>query len=268
VSTPLSLKRRVPSRLTGLRARASRRIGHLLIRPRVDDSYLYAYPRSGSTWMQTILANLIDPTIASHPDRRNSLIPGVTIRNARQINALPSPRVIKSHGRYLGRVPRALYLVRDGRDVLVSLYHYRVTRPGLGDRMSFPEFCRGYFRGDLGDLWHENVLSFLRAGTAELGDSLRVLRFEDLKRDLVTQVAELGRFLGIPSELARVTEAVEQASLDRLQAIERDRRGDLGQKTFYRGGATGQWREMLTGPLLDRFLELSAPALVAAGYEV
>src|SRR5688572_1697589 len=111
VETPLSLEGGVPTPLTGITTRVNRRLGHFLIRERADDRYIYSYPRAGSTWLRTILANLIDPTAEADPERRFSLIPGVSVRNARRIGALPSPRLLKSHGRYMGRVPRAVYLV-------------------------------------------------------------------------------------------------------------------------------------------------------------
>jgi hypothetical protein len=270
VESPDSLKKGAPTPLSGLQARASRWLGHRLIRDRADDRYVFSYPRSGSTWLRTILANLIDPTVdGGDPDQRRATIPGVSIRSARLINSLRSPRLIKSHARYMGPVPRAIYLVRDGRDVLVSLYHYRITRPGHGERIDFPDFCRRYFRGDLGDMWHENVLSWLRKGSPAMGSSLKVLRFEDFKSDVAGRVAEVADFLGIEATLDQVQASVEHASLDRLREIERTRQGELSaNRTFYRGGKVGQWQEMLTGELAERFLELSRPAFLAAGYQV
>src|SRR4029079_11203476 len=113
------------------------------------------------------------------------------------------------HGRYMGRVPRAVYLVRDGRDVLVSMYHKRITRPGHAGTIDFPEFCRRYFRGDLGDRWDQSVMSWLDRGVAEMGSSLKVLRFEDLKADVPARVADVAAFLGIDCDPARVGAALE-----------------------------------------------------------
>jgi hypothetical protein len=267
VETQEALRKGAPSRMTGIKTRLSLRVGHLLIRDRADDAYIFSYPRSGSTWLRTILANLVDPTTGADPDRRNAKIPGVSIRNAWDIHQLRSPRLIKSHASFVRRVPRAVYLVRDGRDVLVSFYHYRVTRTGHGSEIDFREFCRRYFRGDLGPRWDENVLSWLREGTSLMGDSLKVIRFEDFKSDVVGTVMEVGRFLGIEADRERVASAVEQASLDRMRETERARQGDLApDRTFYRGGKVGQWHEMLTGELAEEFVRVSRPALRAAGY--
>ncbi len=268
VETPLSLQDDVPTPLTGLKVRVNRRLGHLLIRDRADDRYIYSYPRSGSTWLRTILANIVDPATETDPERRLALIPGVTVRNAWRISRLESPRLLKSHGRYMGPVPRAVYLVRDGRDVLVSLYHMRITRPGH-DQIDFAEFCRRYFRGDLGERWEESVMSWLRRGREAMGDTLKVLRFEDLKANPARHAREIAAFLGIEADEARVEAAIEKASLQRLRESERARVGDLApDRSVYRGGKIGQWRDLLTGGLHDRFMSLSSTALVAAGYPI
>lgn len=263
-----ALRKEAPSRMTGIKTRLSLRVGHLLIRDRADDAYVFSYPRSGSTWLRSILANVIDPTTGADPERRNAKIPGVSIRNAWDIHQLRSPRLIKSHASFVKRVPRAVYLVRDGRDVLVSFYHYRVTRTGHGGEIDFPEFCRRYFRGDLGPRWHENVLSWLEEGTSLMGDALKVVRFEDFKSDVVGTVLDVSTFLGIEADRARVAAAVEQASLSRMRETERARQGELApDRTFYRGGKVGQWHEMLTGELADQFMRISRSALRAAGYQ-
>ncbi len=267
VLTPGSLERGVPSPLTGLTIRANRRIGQMLVSDRADDRYIVSYPRSGNTWMRTILANIIDPTIETDPDRRLALIPGVSIRTARRINSLGSPRLLKSHGSYMGRLPRALYLVRDGRDALVSLYHMRIVRPGHMARVSFADFCRRYLRGDLGERWDQHVLSWMKQGVREISDRLVVLRFEELNADVPGRVAEVTRFFGIDATSEQIAAAIEKASLERLRETERARVGELApERSLYRGGKTGQWRELLTGELADRFMARSSEALSAAGY--
>jgi len=269
VETPLSLEGGVPTPLSGLTTRANRRLGHLLIRDRADDRYIYSYPRSGSTWLRTILANIIDPDTGANPDRRFALIPGVSARNARRIARLESPRLLKSHGRYMGAVPRAVYLVRDGRDVLVSMYHKRITRPGHAEKIDFADFCRRYFRGDLGERWDDSVMSWLERGRAEMGEALKVVRFEDLKRDLAGHVKDIAGFLAIDADEERIAGALDKASLERLRESERSRVGDLApDRSVYRGGKVGQWRDMLTGEMYERFMSLSGAALAAAGYQV
>jgi hypothetical protein len=112
-------------------------------------------------------------------------------------------------------------------------------------------------------------MSWLDRGRAEMGDRLKVVRFEDLKADLPGRVRELARFLSIEADEERIAAALDKASLDRLRESERSRVGDLApDRSVYRGGKVGQWRDMLTGELHDRFMSLSSAALAAAGYQV
>ena len=149
------------SKLSGLRNRANLEIGHRLVRLRSDDRYIVSYPRSGNTWMRTMLAYLITPDSINHPEVRNAMIPGVTIKKSLSINRLASPRFLKSHSKYRSTIQRAVYIVRDGRDVLISLFHYRITRQGLGEYIDFQSFFNQYLQGLYGHCWHDNVESWL-----------------------------------------------------------------------------------------------------------
>jgi hypothetical protein len=147
------------------------------------------------------------------------------------------------------------------------MYQMRIVRPGHAERIPFADFCHRYFRGDLGECWDDHVRSWLQDGRSEMGDSLRVLKFEDLRSDVPRRVAEVAEFFGIQATAAEIAAAIEKASLERLRETERQRLGDMPlERSLYRGGRKGQWREMLTGELADRFMERSRDALSLAGY--
>jgi hypothetical protein len=202
------------------------------------------------------------------------MIPGVSIRKASHINALPSPRILKSHSWYRPSIPAAVYLVRDGRDVLVSRYHYRVTRRGRADEESFLQFFDRYCQGTYGQLWHQNVESWLGEGKSSMGERLMVVRFEDLKAGTETVFGEIAHFLQVPASPDQLREAVQAASLERQREIERSRWQSLWGRTpsqnesFYRGGTSGQWKDYFTPSIEQRFYEISSRALTLAGYDL
>jgi estrone sulfotransferase len=260
----------LPSKFVGgLRNKLSIDIGHRLISRRNDDQYIVSYPRSGNTWLRAILTNLISPGANSNPDLFRLIVPGVSIRKTFQINALASPRILKSHTWFRREIKRAVYLVRDGRDVLVSLYHYLVTRVGRGDEESFAQFFDFYCRGYYGHHWHENVVSWLTDGRSILGDNLEVIHFEDLKSDTVECVAKIVDFLKLDASLDQIYTSIELTSLERMRSIERSRRGDFSNPnmSFYRGGKTGQWEDCLTPNLEQIYHEMASRAMILAGYE-
>ena len=182
------LKMNVRSRFPDYRTKLSLVFGYLPWRRR-DDVFIIAHLRSGSTWVRTMLANLMQPDANSDPDVFNRLIPASSIHNIREVWALPSPRVLTSHTSYLPGLPKVVYLVRDGRDTLVSYYHYTIHRRARLDPsyvstadIDFPTFFERYYQGDYRHIWHQHVESWLTRGRL-LGDRMMVVRFEELKSD-------------------------------------------------------------------------------------
>jgi len=156
-----------------------------------EDVFLISYPRSGNTWVRFMLANLLkeaDETIDFH--NIHEYIPEEG-RNNDIINALSSPRIIKSHSTYKSNYPRVIYLVRDGRDVYVSYYHYRLKK--LPEGCSISEFLR------LDDhkpcLWGDHVESWL--SHKEQLSGILIVRYENLLTNPFAELKRMVDFIGI-----------------------------------------------------------------------
>lgn len=242
-------------------------VGHRLVKSRPADQYLVSYPRSGNTWMRTMVGVLVDPGEQGNPDFTRQNIPGISISNAQKINSQFSPRIIKSHTWYRKDIRRGVYLVRDGRDVLVSLYHYYITRENKN--LSFPDFYSDYINGKYGQLWHENVESWLISGRELLGDDLLVISFEELKADTYRVLTRTAEFLGLPVGKSEVDLALELSDINRMRKIEMQRRGPVENinASFYRGGKTGEWKDLFTPEIREEFTKIAGKALKIAGYE-
>lgn len=253
----------------GLKVKTSLSLGHNLIQKRPDDRFLIAHPRSGSTWLRTILVNILHTGANSNPDIFNAQIPGVSIRNAlRRINRLPSPRLVSSHTWYRSDIPAALYLVRDGRDTLISFYHYSITRKNGTE--NFAEFFELYCQGKYGHFWPYHVESWLDSGRKTMGDKLMVIRFEDMKADTTAVITDITRFLAIPATPETIEVAIENSSIKNMRKIEQSRRGKTVQTnaSFYRGGKSGQWQDYFTPSIEQKFYEVASDAMRLAGYDV
>lgn len=260
--------------LQSVRVHLSHAIGHSLIQYRPDDKFIVAHPRSGSTWLRTVLANILRPDDPSNPDVFNKLIPGVSIRRMHLVNQLNSPRIIMSHTSYRPDLPKVLYLVRDGRDAIVSFFHFMIYRNNVGKPISFTDFFSSYYKGEYGYIWHQHIESWLIRGASELGDNLMVVRFEDLKAQTVRVVEDVTQFLDIHTTVDEIETAVKEARLSNVRKIEKQRWRDQGRgnptdrSTFYRGGVTGQWRELFSESNYNDFLKNSSKALELAGYQL
>ena len=217
-----------------------------------------------------MLTGLLIPDVRVTPLLFNAVIPGITLRNISRIRQLPSPRLIMTHSKWRRNIPRAVYLVRDGRDAIVSRFHYEVTRRGLAGQVDFPEFFERYAVSGYGETWHDNVKSWLGPGRAALGDRLLLVRFEDLKRETDVLLTEIADFLGIDCTEEAVSKAIRDSSIERMRKIEQQAKGELidPNASFYRGGKSGTWKELLAGELRERFNAMSGEALQLAGYDI
>ena len=115
-------------------------------------------------------------------------------------------RLVKTHEPYSHVYQRAIYLVRDVRDVAVSLQTLR-TMEGFNEG-SFEDFLIRFARGDVAGYgtWQEHVASWLVA--ANDNSNILVVRYEELLGDTLVKLSEMARFLGVSVDEARLDEIV------------------------------------------------------------
>jgi estrone sulfotransferase len=203
-----------------------------------DDVFLVSYPRSGNTWVRFLLANVIRHDTAQPIDFHSvhSVIPDSEIPEHRKlIEALSDPRIIKSHSTYDPRFPRVIYLLRDGRDVMISYYNYQ-TKQGrfegsLRDFLLSSRIPYGY--------WEEHVQSWL---DARIRTEMLTVRFEDLLQDTRRELERMVRFIGISTSPVTLEHAVRASSFDQMRRLEEARGRPYGGSAhrFVRRGTAGR----------------------------
>lgn len=206
---------------------------------RESDVFLVSYPRSGNTWVRFLLANVIERDTEQPIDFHSvhSVIPDYGIQDHYQfIEALADPRIMKSHSAFDSRFHRVIYLVRDGRDVMVSYYDYETKHRRFDG--SFQDFMLAsqlpYGR------WADHVQSWLNV--RERTDLL-VVRYEDLLQDTGPELERMTRFVGISSTPDTLERAVRLSVFDQMQKLEETRGRPYGDTAyrFVRRGTAGQW---------------------------
>ena len=157
--------------------------------------WLASYPRSGNTFLRIVLHRVYGvPTYSVYEDDdpvAQRVGPGLVGYRARPADRKvmadgPEVHFVKTHKRRKTDGHPAIYLVRDGRDAVVSSARLRVrTTPASSEarhgfeRLLREEITRPYLASQPSSgSWGGNVLSWLD-GTAPLA----VLRFEDLVAD-------------------------------------------------------------------------------------
>ncbi|CAL5081230.1 unnamed protein product [Urochloa decumbens] len=273
--------------------------------PRHDDVILASYPKCGTTWLIalafTAAARRAYPPAAAvgehaHPLRRlhpHDVVPLVEEVFARgeeaRLDALPSPRLMRTHLPFTLLPPpvaaagagdgcRVVYVCRDPKDMVVSLWHF-LRRSSKCEDISFAELFDAVCDGTsaLGPVW-EHALSYWRT-SVERPDRVLFLRYnEDLLRNTGESVRRLAGFMGRPFSATEeaagaVAAVVELCSLGNMKALEVNKAGnvavgnlDMPRDSFFRKGVAGDWASIMTVEMATRMDEIFREKLLGTGF--
>jgi hypothetical protein len=245
------------------------------------DVFVASYPRSGNSWLRFILLEMTGRR--SGFDTAYDEVPYVGMQNGAPDLVPGGGRLIKTHEPYLRVYRRAIHLVRDPRDVVISYFSYMqrveqiVVLPDDDEAASFDRFLDAFIAGraDAHGTWQTHLDSWLAAARTGSCDVLR-LRYEDLRADPSSHVLEMGQWLGIDMTADRATEIVEKCSLDRMRAAEHEamrstphvvpRPARQGGGALLGKGSVQAWREVLMPDQQHRFTPFNT-GLHQMGYE-
>ena len=275
--------------------------------------WLASFPKSGSTWFRIFLANLragenapadinnLDERSGIASDRNvfeaatmldSSLLTYDEIDNLRPrvYAAIAAEEVgqrwIKVHDAYTltpngeamfgsCAARAAVYLVRDPRDVAVSLaYHDNMTIDDTIKRMNFPDHavCQGR-KGMVLQLrqkllnWSGHVTSWLD----QTDVPVHTLRYEDLLTDPLAYFSAALGFAETTATPAEIERAMRNAEFTKLQRQEIDKGfAERMSRTapFFRSGRAGGWRDKLTTEQISCIEERHGPIMQRLGYEL
>jgi aryl sulfotransferase len=243
---------------------------------RDDDIVIATYAKSGTTWMQQIVAQLLfdgDPDLAVA-----EMSPWLDLRVPPKQVKLPVVEA-QTHRRFMKThlpvdalrfSPQAkyLYIGRDGCDVVWSMYNHHANAnatwyaalndtPGrVGPPIGPPppdvrEYWRDWMDRDGHPFWPfwENVRSWWAIRALP---NVKLVHFADLKRDLPGEIRGIAQVLGIPIQQARWSAILEHCSFDWMKrnATKSVPLGgafwDAGAEVFIHKGVNGRWRDVLS----------------------
>jgi aryl sulfotransferase len=250
---------------------------------RDDDIIISTYAKSGTTWVQQIVSQLIFDGEAGLEVAEMS--PWVDLRVPPKEVKLPAIEA-QTHRRFLKThlpvdalvfSPKAKYLFigRDGRDVVWSMYNHHASAnqtwydmlnntPGrIGPPIERPvsdvhRYFREWLEGDGYPWWSfwENVRSWWEIRRLP---NVLMVHFADLKRDMPAEIRRIAAFLDIAINEASWPLILEHCSFEYMKAnaTKSVPLGGLfwdgGAQTFIHQGTNGRWRDTLTPDDIRRY---------------
>lgn len=267
-------------------------------------TWLASYPKSGNTWLRLFLATYLTGQTdinavqgVSHDDLTPyfwqvvSPVPldqlsqdsAFACRGAVLVHTLAAKRwahtYLKTHsacGRVNGNpllpqslTDRAVYIVRDPRDVAVSYAHHTQTPiDDIIDTMESPH-CLAKAPGLYNALgpWSEHVRGYLAADTFPV----HIMRYEDMHTAPKDTFGAAVEFLGLERDSDKVREAIEATWFPFLQEQEQAygfREASDKGVPFFRNGQAGAWRDELTDAQVKHIEAFHGETMERMGYEL
>lgn len=230
-----------------------------------SDAFVGSYPRSGSTWLRFMLNELLVGQ-ASGFTNVNQALPDVG-KHDTALPVLPGDgRLIKTHEPFRPEYKKAIYLVRDGRDVMLSEFAYQKALGFAQDDLDayIPSFLSGKVN-PFGS-WIHHVQSWLDARDSHHADILLV-HFQDLRGNSEDTLAEIVSFLGRPVSREKIRQAIANNAVERMREKEKinpQRASARGR--FIGSGSVGGWQEKLTVQQIERIEREAGKTLERLGY--
>jgi len=202
-------------------------IRNLPVNPLANDIYLVSFPKSGNTWLRFLIAN----TLKSHYQiQRNvnfftihEFIPDIhQCRGFLKINEqgiFPNPevpRIIKSHFPYNLYYQRAMLLVRDPRDVMISYWYHRKRDGNIPEDYSLSDFIRHEKYGV--KQWKNHTESWIK--NIKDGQMVHLFRYEDFLNNTQTELHRFMDLLGIEVEESNLSKAIMLSSKENMRKSE------------------------------------------------
>ena len=215
---------------------------HHLGLPRIDvqptDCFLTSWPRSGNTWMRYLVAQALWPEDSWDLPRLDQAMSAISRSNIKQLMAQMDPqrpRIFKSHDAFRPYVlkGRTVCIIRNGRDALLSMYHYRKQMDKLDIPLS--EFLQRSLQGQyLWGPWHTHVQEWHQQRDHP---HVLIIRYEDIRADTAGVLDRVLTFFGHPREKAVIDAAVAHSTVNKVTegfrkyAANRDHQFESGRIT-------------------------------------
>lgn len=161
----------------------------------------------------------------------------------------------------------SVYLVRDGRDCLVSYAHYRlnIVEPGTNFYPNLKEAILARRRSYWGGGWSKHANAWLKQASV-------VIKFEEMIANPIENVEKLRQIMDLPEPKIENLPSFDDLRSRRmpygnLAPKRSEDEQDAHRKKFFRKGEVGTWREEMPEDLHELFWIHHGTAMDKLGYQ-
>ena len=228
--------------------------------------FVCGYPRSGTTWFSQMLGNYMNL-----PNPEHYIFP------------IGFAAIIHTHASANHKLKNCFYIVRDGRDAMVSLYFYTILKMQKGHfpvrqhfidlfgndfasndiKKNLPKFLEDQFSNPIGCPEHWGIHTSMWLDHARNNpNEVVIIRYESLLQNPVVEFKKALSTLLDSIDDDLITEIVKLQDLN-LQR----KRPEKYHRTYLRKGQSGDWKNYFTYESAEIFNHYAGEALINLGYE-
>lgn len=229
---------------------------------REDDVWVVTYPKCGTTWTQEMTWNIMNGVkvdkISEQLFERSpfidlTMIDNQTLQEAEdffaKLEAMPSPRTIKSHYPFELLSPQLLdtckviYVCRNVKDACVSYFHHNRLFKLFGFDSNFEVFAKLYRQGTLLQGGYFEML--LSGWKRKDHPNLLFFWYEEMKQDQKFWMLQIMKHIGYQLKEDKIQELGEALKFDNYKKIssmnKMTDRFNENRGEFTRKGIVGDW---------------------------
>ena len=230
---------------------------------RDGDILLATYPKSGTTWTQSIIKHLLDfdecvKVVDAVPWLERLSSPDCDeVKAAMELKC--KPRCFKTHTPWKsiaksrdGAKLRYIFVARNAKDVCISLYHHSRAFQSFAYQGDFSHFFRMYLHGEVeSGSWLEFNLAFYEQHLENQKDIL-FLTYEDMHQKPLENVLRIAEFMDVKCTKERAEGIVQKTT---FHALKNDpssnyswanHRRNEGETAFLRKGEVGDYKNYMS----------------------
>ncbi|MFS7956294.1 putative quercetin-3-sulfate 4'-sulfotransferase [Helianthus anomalus] len=256
-----------------------------------SDIFLCSFPKTGTTWVKSLAFAIV--TREKYDESTNPLLTSLVHECVpfleRDIEKIDDNHknsnfpLVATHLPYaslpesvLASNCKIVYIYRNTKDVIVSLYHFlrealKLSMEDAPFEDAFDEFCQGICSS--GPYW-DHILGYWKA-SLERPERILFLKYEDLKRDPASNAKRLAEFIGYPFSLDEekagvVDNIINMCSFENLSNLEVNKTGTrkpgaIENRLYFRKAKDGDWKNYFTDEMKEKIDKLMDEKLSGTG---